>query len=137
MRPQKRISRRAFLALCGASVAAASAGTLKLIGGKGHKKAPGEELTLRVAAVFTDRKSANAVGEAYLHVHPGEDDERRLVRLLRASNSAWSRSFSPTAIRTLGREQARRDYAAGRLTVVDGWYLSQTEARMCALTTFA
>ena len=134
-----RMSRRAFLVLCGASVATAgSVGTVELLAGKGHKKsAPREQLTLRVAAVFTDRESANAVGEAYLRSHPRENDERRLVHLLSASNGVWRKLSRPNEIRRLGRAQARRDYALGRLTVVEGWYLSQTEARMCALTTFA
>jgi hypothetical protein len=135
VRLHKRISRRAFLALCGASAAAVSAGAVKLIGGKGPP--PREKLTSRVAAVFTDIESANAVGEAYLDTRPSEDDERRLVRLLRESNSAWPQLSRPADIRRLARAHARRDYAAGRLAVVDGWYLSQTEARLCALTTFA
>jgi hypothetical protein len=130
---RRRMSRRTFLTLCGVSVAAAgSVGAVKLIGG-----GPREELTSRVAAAFSDLEAARGVGQAYLEDHSGEGDEGELVRLLEASNTAWRRVSGPRQVRRLARAEARRDYSAGRLATVDGWYLSRTEARLCALATYA
>jgi hypothetical protein len=132
---ERRTSRRAFLAVCGLSAAAGvTAGAWKLIGGDDDDA---HAVTVRVASGFTDLRSAQAVGRAYLEAHPGERDERRLVRQLRRSNGAWSRVSRPADVRRLGAAEARRDYAAGRLATVGGWYLSVTEVRLCALTTFA
>jgi hypothetical protein len=130
---QRRLSRRAFLALCGVSVAA---GGYKLIGAD-QDTYDAHAVTVRVTAAFNDLPSARAVGEAYLRGRPHERDERRLVGRLRRSNGAWTRVRRPEDARRLARAQMRRDYEGGRLAAVDGWYLSVTEARLCALATFA
>ena len=130
---ERRTTRRVFLAAAG--VAAASAATAKLLGGGEDRRH--EELTRRVAAAFGDLAAARAVGAAYLRSRPAEADERRLVRELRRASRRWPEVSLPADVRRLARAEARRDYAAGRLAVVDGWYLSQTEGRLCALTTFA
>lgn len=128
-----RIGRRRFLTLSGVAAAAvASAGAAKLLLG-----GPEEKLTTKVAGAFRDRDAARTIGEAYLSDHDDEDDERRLVDLLEASNSAWRGVATSSEVRALGRADSRRDYAAGRLARVDGWLLSVTEARLCALSTFA
>jgi hypothetical protein len=134
MMAERHTTRRAFLAAFVVSAGAASVGAVKLLGGGETRR---EELTGRVAGAFEDLRAAKAVGAAYLRSHPGDADERRLVRELRRSNRAWSAVAAPADVRRLARAQARRDYAAGRLAIVDGWYLSRTEARLCALTTFA
>jgi hypothetical protein len=137
---QRSLSRRGFLILGGVSLAAAASGaTVKLIRGgeDAEERVAQEALTRRVVALFPDREAAMAVGAAYLNAHPGEADERQLVRRLSASHRAWPRLRRTAEIRRLARGQARRDYAVGRMVAVDGWYLSRTEARLCALTTFA
>ena len=137
MKPPKRINRRGFLILCGVSVAAASGGAVRLLRDDEEKAASTEPLTPRVAEALQDRGSAEAVGRAYLEANPREDGERRLIQLLRASNRDWPLLSDPNEIRKFARVQARRDYAAGRTAEVEGWYISLTEARLCALVTFA
>jgi hypothetical protein len=129
----RHMTRRAFVAVCGVSVAA---GAYKLIGADDDSY-DAHAVALAVGAAFTDRGSARSVGEAYLRARPRERDERRLVGRLRRSNGAWTRVRRPEDVRRLARPQMRRDYEAGRLAAVDGWYLSVTEARLCALATFA
>ena len=128
MRP---ITRRGFIVLGGL---AAGGGVAALLsdGDRGSSR-----LSRTVAASFSDAESARAVGEAYLEKVPSEDDVRRLGRALRRSNSAWGRVVGAQDVRRLARAEIRRDYAAGRIVAVSGWYLSRTEARLCALATFA
>lgn len=135
MTPERRLTRRRFIALGAISLAAASAGTVKLIGGNGAD--PRKRLPRRVAASFTDLRSATLVGEAYRREHAGENDRRRLVNLLSASNGAWLRVSRPAEIRRLARAEAHRDYRGERMAAVGGWYLSQTEVRLCALASLA
>ena len=131
---RRRLSRRAFVALGGASVLA-GAGAWRLLG-DGDDGREAHRVALRVAGAFTDLAAAQAVGAAYLGANPRARDERRLVSQLRRANPDWGRVAQPPAVRRLARTEARRDYAAGRLATVGGWYLSLTEARMCALATF-
>ena len=128
------MTRRRFIA--GAAVAAAAAiGVSRLSDEGGNGPGPRDELTRRVAAAFADRDAATAVGEKYLAAHPDEH-ELTVVRALRASDPRWARARTSANLRRLARRTSRLDYAAGRVVAVDGWYLSETEARMCALATF-
>jgi hypothetical protein len=138
VKAERRISRRAFVIL-GASVAGAAGGVKLLTGGGESDESPAarHELTRRVRASFTDLEAAREVGRAYLRTHPRENDEDRLVRLLRSSRPAWRRPVRPDEIMRTARREVRRDYVAGRLVIADGWYLSRTEARLCALATFS
>jgi hypothetical protein len=62
-------------------------------------------------------KAVRAIGAHYRTMHPSEDDARVLVDAI------------PFDVAGLVRE----DFARGRTVVVDGWLLSTTEARQCAL----
>ena len=135
MRAPAGMTRRRFVA--GAALAAAAAiGASRLGDDEGDRREPRDELTRRTAAAFADRDAATAVGAAYLAARPDED-ELTVARALRASDPAWARARTPANVRRLARGLSRRDYAAGRVVEVDGWFLSETEARMCALATFA
>ena len=125
----RAITRRGFIVLGGLAVGGGAAVLLS-----DDRDA---SLSRTVAASFSDADSARAVGEAYLQAVPSEDDLRRLGGALRRSNRAWARVAGPEDVRRLARAEVRRDYAAGRLVAVSGWYLSRTEARLCALATFA
>ena len=135
MRAPAGMTRRRFVA-GGALAAAAAFGVTRLVDDEGGRPEARDELTRRVSAGFADRDAARAVGDRYLAAHPDED-ELSVVRALRASDPAWSRVRTPANVRRLARRLSRRDYAAGRIVAVDGWYLSETEARICALATFA
>ncbi len=55
-----------------------------------------------------------AIGARYREMHPAEDDARVLVD-------------------AIGARRVREDFERGRTVVIDGWLLSTTEARQCAL----
>jgi hypothetical protein len=111
-----------------ALVAAAGIGAVGWrFAGDGGADSPEEE---RLTAVLGDPDAARRVGRRYLDGRPEERDERTLLRLLRQLGD-------PAALtQDRVRRAVRSDFAEGRVVLVEGWYLSQTEARLCALATF-
>jgi len=73
-----------------------------------------------IAAI--DAAGASDIGRAWLALHPTE------VATLRAD-------LVPSDDSPIGRLKSRAhdDYRSGRLFVHKGWFLSETEARLCAL----
>ena len=73
-----------------------------------------------LGSLFTRPDAARAIGAAYLRAYP---QEARVVRSLRIAAN--------------GREdvatRVRADFAGGDVVMVEGWMLSRTEARLCAL----
>jgi hypothetical protein len=116
------LSRRAFLVgVAGAAVGVAAAGAWRLLDTSG----PGV-----LGDFFGDDEAARSVGEAYLTTHPEEAGKETLLGLL---------DFSPTTAAVSHqrlRAAVRADYERSNLVLVEGWYLSRTEARICALSTY-
>jgi hypothetical protein len=61
-----------------------------------------------------------ALGRAYLRRYPEEASQSRLAGLVPADPVARTR-------------QVRADFATGQVVILDGWVLSRTECRYCAL----
>ena len=126
--------RRRFLAGAGRAALGLTAGPLLLSQGACGPSDPLVEAMLRF---YRDRGAAEAVGLHYLERFPKEDDETRLVRRMAGSRvrlSEWEAlAADPPAVVAALRERHREDFAAGRIVVLRGWVLSQTEARLCAL----
>lgn len=70
------------------------------------------------------------LGRRYRESVPRENDAPRLEAALRASRP-WSARIGITHPPIA--DQVSDDFDAGRTVVVDGWLLSVTEARQCAL----
>lgn len=88
----------------------------------------------RLAAVLADRDAARNVGERYLDTRPAERDAALLVRRLAPLGDP---AVAPEQVlREQALDAVRRDFEVGRFVIVDGWYLAETEARLCALSTF-
>lgn len=81
-------------------------------------------------AVFASGTGAAAVGRAYLRSRPSEADPGLLLDQLGVSTA--DAADVRALVRRL-RERHRDDFRAGRITVVGGWTLSLTEARLAAL----
>ena len=86
-------------------------------------------LPARLVRLFRYPDSARAVGAAYLRLHLEEADAERLTALLGAD--LGDDEGAALASRLAARQRA--DFGAGRTVVVEGWVLSLTEARICAL----
>lgn len=99
---------------------------------------PPDPLAVRLAGFFIHKESAVRVGRAYLRSFPGEADAQRLVSRLCASDPLKHRTLldadSKRCFELLALTH-RQDFEKGRIVKVDGWILSETEARLCALAT--
>jgi hypothetical protein len=117
------VNRRTFvLLLVGAGAAGGSAWRLLVAEESTHPAVEG---------LFRDVGAAKRVGEAYLAEHAGEADERKLLSLLELPSG-----LAPEALRERLGAAVRLDYERSQLVAVEGWYLSRTEARLCALSTY-
>ena len=77
---------------------------------------------------------ARRIGRAWLRAHPEEADRSALERMLAPLPDALRRVESlrdPGVLEWL-RERQRADFAADRIVELERWWLSQTEARLCA-----
>ncbi|MGH2732357.1 MAG: hypothetical protein ACRDJG_05390 [Actinomycetota bacterium] len=99
---------------------------------------PWGEPSERLVRLLEHRDSARIVGGEYLRAVPGEATPGLLASLVADRLEAGRR-----ALHTAGDEELRRllaagvlaDFEEGRTVELDGWVLSKTEARLCALCT--
>jgi hypothetical protein len=90
----------------------------------------------KLANFFHNKESARAIGLEYLRIVPAEANARQLTHLI---CSPWAQRYDETAhadaakIKTILLRQQREDFEMGRIVELQGWILSQTEARLCAL----
>jgi hypothetical protein len=104
----------------------------------GRGDAPGDARVRALLRTLTSRDSAAIVGRMYLSGMPSEACPERLVRLLCHAGCGWRRGLERAPaehLRQWMREAVRKDFRTGQVVTVDGWRLSVTEARVCALVT--
>ena len=101
-------------------------------------KSPGlDPLALSLARSFTYRESAKVIGSEYLRRVPQEANTRLLIDLIcscSAERRTELRQADVGTARRLLQLQQREDFEYGRIVNLQGWILSQTEVRLCALT---
>jgi hypothetical protein len=90
----------------------------------------------RLVGLFKHRDSARAVGAAYLALHPEEANADALVRLIgdAPEDPVVIHEASPPELRAWLRRRQTHDFANGHIVKLDGWLLSRTEGRLCALS---
>jgi hypothetical protein len=93
-----------------------------------------DALSVTLADFFYDKKSAKVVGWEYLRSVPMEGNTAKLTRLICSSRYEELVCADGSKIRDLLLRQQREDFEKGRIVNVHGWILSETEARLCALT---
>lgn len=76
-----------------------------------------------------DGTTIGEIGEAYRKKFPNENGERKLVNLL----SDYDSTKESTKTIEILRQQITEDYHQNNTVMIDGWVLSKTEARQCAL----
>jgi hypothetical protein len=120
------MDRRAFVGL-----SAYTALALMLPFAEGCESKPGDTpwaqplLFSRIA----DAKTIRDAGLAYRKMMTGEDDKGKLTVLLTAQNTITSKD----AIQASLDNRVKQDFRSGKIVTVNGWVLSVTEARQCAL----
>jgi hypothetical protein len=92
-----------------------------------------EDLPTRLSKFFADDESAKALGALVVAAPSFERDAERLVDAIVGSERAVLATASTADLRKRLRERHDADVREGRFTLVDGWLLSVTEARLCAL----
>ena len=124
------MERRRFLGLIGGGAVAA----LSVACGAGADVASGALARPELLAALGAER-VRSLGARYRETTPAERDAASLEDAIRQSlPSSASRSGNSAA--QLAR-LVRDDFEAGRTVVVDGWILSATEARQCALFSLA
>jgi|SRR5918994_1770378 hypothetical protein len=95
----------------------------------------GDLLSSKLADFFYDKHSARVIGLEYLRVAPREADASELTKLICLGwNDDQINRSGPEKIKALLLHQQREDFEKRRIVKVQGWILSETEARLCALT---
>lgn len=75
-----------------------------------------------------DSEAIIRIGELYRKQHPDEKSVRNLVSLLSDSLSTENGSIELSIAKMI-----REDFKTGSTVTIDGWILSTTEGRQCAL----
>jgi hypothetical protein len=119
-------TRRRLLALLGAAAAAT--------GMPAAAPARGDPRAGALLGLTRHPASAARVGAAYLATRPAEADTARLVEALWPDPDPGD---DPAALARAFAARMRDDFTQGRTARVEGWVLSASEARLCALHALA
>jgi hypothetical protein len=86
-------------------------------------------------AHICDAKVLREIGTAYKQHVPNEKEDRKLARLILtdANGHTIPESTDTNTLETLLNQNIQHDFETGQTVVVNGWVLSKTEARQCAL----
>ena len=93
-------------------------------------------LPLKLSKFFRKKDSAKRVGLEYLRLVPMEADAHQLTDLICSFNDKQRAKLAQAdagRLREFLLHQQSRDFEQSRTVNVDGWILSETEARLCAL----
>jgi hypothetical protein len=127
------LTRRAVIRMASTfGVLLCSNGVFGVFGGR-----PSAGLVKKISDFYSFKEDAAILGIEYLNSAPEEADLYKIVDLICPNNSAkyvqlaHANSHQAHAI-IVGWQ--REDFELGRIVNVAGWLLSETEARICALT---
>jgi hypothetical protein len=89
----------------------------------------------QVLALITSRRNIKLLGKTYVQLFPGESNYNVLFNLLtdKQSNSNMMYESDTKMIRSRLKTKITADFQNDRIMVLEGWVLSLTEARQCAL----
>ncbi|MDP4129605.1 MAG: hypothetical protein Q8918_12925 [Bacteroidota bacterium] len=91
-----------------------------------------------VLSHFLEEEAIRKIGTAYRSLVPAEDSEKQLLRVL----SPGDKSENPTQAENsvegqMLEKKIEQEFRAENVTIINGWVLSVTEARQCALLSFS
>lgn len=98
---------------------------------------PREPLASRLTGLLGDLDSARVVGRAYVRATSAEATSQALVDAIAAGVPGGRdviRATSPADLRRLILARVRQDFVDDDVVTLDGWIVSKTEGRLCALT---
>jgi hypothetical protein len=90
-------------------------------------------------STIMDENTIQKIGLTYRDAHSNENSEQELKTLIlsRVENISISRSETEDTIRKFLEKKIQHDFKNDHTVIVDGWILSKTEVRQCALFTLA
>ena len=94
-----------------------------------------EETAEALLSTLPNRASARAIGRVFLEERSEEGSRDLLIRKILGDDRSGSALADPGALRVYLRDRIRRDFARSETIELDGWVLSLTEVRLCALAT--
>ena len=75
-----------------------------------------------------DAKTINTIGIAYRSIHANEKNKRTLINAIYKNRNKKTVDLEKDLM-----DSITKDFNTGNTLMIDGWVLSQTEARQCAL----
>jgi hypothetical protein len=87
----------------------------------------------RVLGVLRDEQLLHVLGARYREMTPHERGASALVQAIMKDIDSKAATDPLVSLEVRMSEQVRRDFSAGRTVTLNGWILSVTEARQCAL----
>jgi hypothetical protein len=135
----RRFTRRDFLGLAVISATAAVPAVWQASrGGAAHTTTPAEEAAHRLEHLLADREAAAELGQIWLDRQLRPPTTEQLVRAIVPNMVLEEVADADDArLRAVVATALENDYAAGRVTSVQGWLLADTEARLCAVAVLA
>jgi hypothetical protein len=96
-------------------------------------------LGARLKRFFSNKESARVIGKRYLTMRPEESSLNRLTALICRTPESYDQlaKTDTNTLRILLAEQQRDDFTNGRVMLVDGWILSETEVHLCAIASLS
>ena len=126
------MNRRTFLI---AGVAATAVITIPILKCRSHTFLTDNPLMRpTVLANFCDANTIREIGDSYRAEVPAENRLEKLRELL-LTDEKGRKPDAPNddAISELLNKKVNREFKEGKIVIEDGWVLSKTEARQCAL----
>ncbi len=123
------INRRTFLKL---STYTAAALAISLSNGCSNRTIDAAAVPPLFFSHLVDVKMILDTGKAYLAKFPAENHQDKLTDLLQ-NNHSFTGTQDAAAIRSYLNSEVENDFKTGKVVMVNGWVLSVTEARQCAL----
>lgn len=135
MKRIEQITRRGFLRFLLVLGTVGSVTPLRALAGLGRMDDT-TLLGLKLRRQLNNKHSAKVIGHEYLTQIPDEASVEKLVALIckRDENYSGLLQADDASLRKMIQDRQRDDFANGRTVNVKGWILSQTEARLFALT---
>lgn len=86
-------------------------------------------------AHICEEKTIKEIGTSYKRQVPAEESAQKLASLILTDNSghAIPETTDNNKLQAMLNEKITHEFESGRTVMVNGWVLSQTEARQCAL----
>ena len=134
MRSANAMSRRKFL-LLGGGIGGFVLGTPGLTWLASVWQDQEQTLHSRLITLFDHQQSARVIGRTYLQRYPQEADIRVLLKNVVVPDGL-SRPGNREFMDVL-QWRIRQDFIEEKVVKLQGWILSTTEARLCALTALA